>query len=113
MRIPRGIVDVLLDPLVGGPEAQPGQVDFMQVNLTALFHFLQQSNLSLRRHRMLGTFEFRIGGNNLHSFGNAHLLKILIRNLPDFCLIDQVVDPGAQIPADSGVAVFGDQSVIL
>ena len=113
MRIPRGIVDVLLDPLVGGPEAQPGQVDFMQVNLTALFHFLQQSNLSRRCHRMLGTFEFRIGGNNLHSFGNAHLLKILIRNLPDFCIVDQVIDPGAQIPADSGVAVFGDQGVIL
>ena len=113
MRIPRGIVDVLLDPLVGGPEAQPGQVDFMQVDLTALFHFLQQNNLSRRCHRMFVAFNFRIGCNNLHSFGNAHLQKILIRNLPDFCIIDQVVDPGAQIPADSGVAVFGDQGVVL
>ena len=62
---------------------------------------------------MFVSLNFCIGGNNLHSFGNAHLLKILIRNQPDFCIVDQVVDPGAQIPADSGIAVFGDQSVIL
>ena len=113
MRGSRRIVDILLDPLVGGPKAQSGQINFVQVNLTALFHFLQQGNLSRCCHRMPGTFEFRVRGDDLHSFGNAHLLKILIRNLSDFGIVDQVIDPGAQIPADFGIAVFGDQGVIL
>ena len=55
------VLDILLDPLIGGPERQFIQIHFAEVDLTAFFHILQQLELCRSRARlMLEAFDFRI-----------------------------------------------------